>query len=319
MNQFSVPTKKSFHQLSATGGTARTDHRSNAVPISYLLTKQLSRATMGNDAESGLDNFGARYNASSMGRFMSADPANTAGDLDESGNPRSWNAYSYVQNDPINATDPDGLDCVYISGDKAFYNTGNCIAGMNGTYVNGRIDPKSGAYDPDTGTVTFNYTNSDTGTIGKGVVGNVYPSPGVSDTDRLNAVAQGTQLAEKNIKVAAIFMAENAALEVGGGLLRAGVEAALAARAARAAKAAAAAVDVNNLSNKIVRQMLSRGWTMQEILDTVQNGKPFDVINKATGGPATEYVSSSGKFVVIDNATKQVLQVSGPGFLPNHL
>ena len=26
------------------------------------------------DSESGLDNFGARYNASSLGRFMSADP-----------------------------------------------------------------------------------------------------------------------------------------------------------------------------------------------------------------------------------------------------
>ncbi len=59
--------------------------------------------------------------------------------------------------------------------------------------------------------------------------------------------------------------------------------------------------------------------TRQEILDTIQNGKAFDMVNKATGGPATEYVSSSGKFVVVDNTTKQVLQVSGPGFLPNHL
>ncbi len=42
-------------------------------------------------------------------------------------------------------------------------------------------------------------------------------------------------------------------------------------------------------------------------------------LNKATGGPATEYVNSAtGKFVVVDNTTKQVLQVSGPGFLPNH-
>ena len=29
---------------------------------------------MTRDAESGLDNFGARYNASTMGRFMSPDP-----------------------------------------------------------------------------------------------------------------------------------------------------------------------------------------------------------------------------------------------------
>ena len=64
--------------------------------------------------------------------------------------------------------------------------------------------------------------------------------------------------------------------------------------------------------------MATRGWTSEEILDTVKNGKAYNVLNKATGGPATEYVSSSGKFVVVDSATKQVLQVSGPGFLPNH-
>ena len=60
-----------------------------------------------------------------------------------------------------------------------------------------------------------------------------------------------------------------------------------------------------------------RGWTTQDIVDTVANGKAYNVINKATGGPATEYVSASGRFVVVDNTTKQVIQVSGPGFLPN--
>jgi hypothetical protein len=77
--------------------------------------------------------------------------------------------------------------------------------------------------------------------------------------------------------------------------------------------------DVDNLSNKIVRQMVTRGWTKQEILDTVNAGKAFPVVNKATGGAATEYVGAGGKFVVVDNATKQVIQVSGPGFLPNHM
>jgi RHS repeat-associated protein len=65
------------------------------------------------DFESGLDNFGARYNASSMGRFMSPDPENAGAAL---GSPQSWNAYSYVLNNPLNAIDPDGLDCVYVSG-----------------------------------------------------------------------------------------------------------------------------------------------------------------------------------------------------------
>src|SRR5579863_9671545 len=58
------------------------------------------------DPESGLDNFGARFMASSMGRFMSPDPENAGAELLA---PQSWNAYAYVDNDPLNSIDPDGL------------------------------------------------------------------------------------------------------------------------------------------------------------------------------------------------------------------
>jgi RHS repeat-associated protein len=60
------------------------------------------------DSESGLDNFGARYNSSSMGRFMSPDPDNISGVLHMDDDPQSWNAYSYVRNNPLNLTDPTG-------------------------------------------------------------------------------------------------------------------------------------------------------------------------------------------------------------------
>jgi RHS repeat-associated protein len=59
------------------------------------------------DYESGLDNFGARFDASSMGRFMSPDPGN-AGAIED--DPQSWNAYTYVRNNPLNLTDPDGTN-----------------------------------------------------------------------------------------------------------------------------------------------------------------------------------------------------------------
>jgi len=58
------------------------------------------------DSESGLDNFGARYNASTMGRFMSPDPGNIGVNRL---NPQSWNAYSYSLNNPLSLTDPTGL------------------------------------------------------------------------------------------------------------------------------------------------------------------------------------------------------------------
>ena len=56
------------------------------------------------DSESGLDNFGARYNPSSMGRFMTPDPL--GGKLVD---PQTLNRYSYVINNPLRYTDPTGL------------------------------------------------------------------------------------------------------------------------------------------------------------------------------------------------------------------
>jgi RHS repeat-associated protein len=57
------------------------------------------------DAESGLDNFGARYNSSTMGRFLSPD---SLGSGEHPQNPQSWNLYSYVQNNPLTFVDPTG-------------------------------------------------------------------------------------------------------------------------------------------------------------------------------------------------------------------
>lgn len=58
------------------------------------------------DAESGLDNFGARYDSSSMGRFMSPDPLIASARLED---PQSWNRYSYALNNPLRFTDAEGL------------------------------------------------------------------------------------------------------------------------------------------------------------------------------------------------------------------
>jgi len=62
------------------------------------------------DAESGLDNFGARYDSSNLGRFMTPDWAAKPTDVPYAnfGNPQSLNLYSYVQNNPTTMGDPDG-------------------------------------------------------------------------------------------------------------------------------------------------------------------------------------------------------------------
>ena len=57
------------------------------------------------DTESGNDYFEARYYGSSSGRFMSPDPL--GGHQED---PQTLNKYSYVRNNPLNLTDPTGLD-----------------------------------------------------------------------------------------------------------------------------------------------------------------------------------------------------------------
>jgi RHS repeat-associated protein len=79
-------------------------HRFAATSTAYRFTGKER------DQESGNDYFGARYYASTMGRFLSPDwsarmePVPYA-KLD---NPQSLNLYAYVGNNPLSRTDPDG-------------------------------------------------------------------------------------------------------------------------------------------------------------------------------------------------------------------
>ena len=80
------------------------------------------------DTESGLDNFGARYDASSMGRFMTPDWAAKPVTVPYAnfGNPQSLNLYAYVENNPMTFGDPDGHQNGTAKGDAA--QTTNCNA-----------------------------------------------------------------------------------------------------------------------------------------------------------------------------------------------
>jgi RHS repeat-associated protein len=148
------------------------------------------------DSESGLDNFKARYDSSSLGRFMSPDPANY-GAIDES--PQTWNAYSYVANNPLNATDPDGLDCVYTQGfsktGEVTVERGNCTQ-KGGTYVDGTIDTKSLTYNSKTNELGYSFSNAEQQTGGAGTISLGPPPNPNSNSGELNPFATGvfTQL-----------------------------------------------------------------------------------------------------------------------------
>jgi RHS repeat-associated protein len=81
--------------LACTGGGSLT----NPTPLHFTGKER--------DSESGLDNFGARYDSSSMGRFMSPDPIHMM--KQKLTDPQQWNLYTYVRNNPLNLTDPTGL------------------------------------------------------------------------------------------------------------------------------------------------------------------------------------------------------------------
>jgi RHS repeat-associated protein len=52
----------------------------------------------------GLYNYKARFYSTVLGRFLSVDPLVGAG-----GDPQSWNAYTYVRNNPLRLVDPTGM------------------------------------------------------------------------------------------------------------------------------------------------------------------------------------------------------------------
>jgi RHS repeat-associated protein len=86
------------------------------------------------DTESGLDYFGARYYASSMGRFMSPDPMSPmskgkgAAFMDYIGQPQNWNKYAYARNNPMVLFDPDGKETqVAIGGRGGGGGGGGCM------------------------------------------------------------------------------------------------------------------------------------------------------------------------------------------------
>jgi len=273
------------------------------------------------DTESGNDYFGARYYASSMGRFLSPDDDSDQ----EPSDPQSWNLYPYVRNNPLTNTDPDGHDCVVQSRiddnhESVSVSSGTCSgvsvgSGQSATYVPGTVTGISanGGNSIDIG---YNSYDGQSSGVTNASSAPAFDHPGIDGP--ANAAIFG-QIGNQGMGAIKWF-GEQMALNVAGGLVGHGIGLGLEAlQATRLAKLASGATA--NLSSKILRQMVSRGWTRQEIEETIQYGTAHVIEggNKATGGTVTEFVNSSGKFVVVDNSSGQVLQVSRTGMLPNHL
>jgi RHS repeat-associated protein len=129
------------------------------------------------DSESGLDNFGARYNSSQYGRFMTLDPSGIW--LANLSDPQQLNLYSYVRNNPLSLTDPTGLDCVYLNdagngvddnGIDHNSNQGECW-NNGGYWANGNVSGASSVQtDPNSNTIGIFSTDSN-GNTGYSIAG----------------------------------------------------------------------------------------------------------------------------------------------------
>ena len=107
------------------------------------------------DAESGNDYFGARYYASSMGRFMSPDPSGLL--AQKPSDPQSWNLYAYARNNPLMNIDPTGLDCVYAN------DAGNGVESIDHHSSSGECADSHGSWVPGYAPENWAHFNNNTG------------------------------------------------------------------------------------------------------------------------------------------------------------
>jgi RHS repeat-associated protein len=88
------------------------------------------------DAESNLDFFDARYYQSPIGRFMTPDWSESPTSIPYASlpYPQSLNLYSYVQNNPLSKTDPNGHCDIDVGGGKTEHHWGPCWLHTVGFY-----------------------------------------------------------------------------------------------------------------------------------------------------------------------------------------
>jgi RHS repeat-associated protein len=150
------------------------------------------------DSESGNDYFGARYYASSMGRWLSPDPTQLY--YADPMNPQSFNLYSFVINNPLVNIDPDGMDCIHINVDSGAYegtDRGDCDNSTeekanSGQYVDGTVNTVTTTTGDANGVVTgYSGVNNDTGALISGSFASPLPPEIDPDDARIDALVQG--------------------------------------------------------------------------------------------------------------------------------
>ena len=237
-----------------------------------------------------LDYFLARYYSGPMGRFLSAD-APLEDQFAE--NPQSWNLYGYVRNNPLRFFDPTGSITVCTTEDDPECTPSDDPEGIRFVVTVAEKDP-----DPE--------EPADT---------QIDPLIGLA---LRGAAVRARQDITDFIKASiATVSGEFIVFKVGARLL--------------------SSLQINKITSRnwlkishtrtwrfgkhktagIWRnQLKKRGWTETQIDEAIARGKKFSAQNNVNpANPATRHVHpSTGRSVVVDDVTLEVLHVGGVGF-----
>jgi RHS repeat-associated protein len=263
------------------------------------------------DTESNLDYFGARYYNSSLGRFVTPDPGNAGADESD---PQSWNAYSYVQNNPPSATDPDGLDCVFVS------SGGNGVGSINQGLGSEACSDVGGYYVP--GTLTDfsidkggNYVF--TSVTGPNASDLTQHTTTVAPVDELDVSSRAifSQLDKMPIQKF-IFTTEGASALIG---LTGGVacyylcpEAGITTLGLEEAGGAATGSEEVGLTEHAAQRLAERGISKAQVQDAIRTAKEAGRVTSKLGKygtPQEIYQGSNGITVVIETAGRNAGKV----------
>src|SRR5208337_713998 len=247
-----------------------------------------------------------------MGRWMSPDPGNAGARPTD---PQTWNMYAYALNNPTTLTDPTGERYQVCQTDTNGNET-NCADISDAQF--GQLEEENkntltfaangGILQNGTVIGSYQQTSVDLPQDAQAILGSVYQTA----AGPVNFFA-GATMAFLGVFGPGMLESTLEVPEIGGlGLGAAGRGAGLGARPS-------APPNLSNLSPKIQNDMAQRGWTPQDIENAYRNGVPSQVVDRTAGfTPATQYLDpATGKFVVVNNQTGNVIQVSGAGFLPN--
>jgi RHS repeat-associated protein len=271
-------------QLYSAFGASR--YTSSSLPASFKYTGQRA------DSVSGLYDYNARYSIPATGRFIQPDSI-----VPQPYNPSAWDRYAYVNNNPINRVDPTGhMQTDPIDG--AWWNKYTPV------YITEHIPD---ALVQEQMLVAYMYNHPDYDPLSdQEVVEAGYDPAAMAAFLTIEQFRAEVMRSEHNNQSITDLWANYAAPAVAAGIVLGGVE-------------DQPTGNVNWKFRDIRHERIAyerRGWSEESINDTLVH--PVDTaatVDLMTNQPGTVYYRSDGHYVVRNDITGELIQVSNTFYL----